>query len=97
MDKPDLSQLRIDERSRKGGRMGKALGLFATVVGALVVVVGLVFALKDQKPSVELATVRVRGLDRDAPWKNLALPAVIPAKTYPVSVENGDIYVEVEG
>jgi UDP-N-acetylglucosamine--N-acetylmuramyl-(pentapeptide) pyrophosphoryl-undecaprenol N-acetylglucosamine transferase len=27
----------------------------------------------------ELATVRVRGLDRDAVWKNLALPAVIPA------------------
>ncbi len=27
----------------------------------------------------ELATVRVRGLDRDAIWKNIALPAVIPA------------------
>jgi UDP-N-acetylglucosamine--N-acetylmuramyl-(pentapeptide) pyrophosphoryl-undecaprenol N-acetylglucosamine transferase len=27
----------------------------------------------------ELATVNVRGLDRDAVWKNLALPAVIPA------------------
>ena len=27
----------------------------------------------------ELATVRVRGLDRDAVWKNAALPAVIPA------------------
>jgi UDP-N-acetylglucosamine--N-acetylmuramyl-(pentapeptide) pyrophosphoryl-undecaprenol N-acetylglucosamine transferase len=27
----------------------------------------------------ELATVSVRGLDRDAVWKNLALPAVIPA------------------
>ena len=27
----------------------------------------------------ELATVKVRGLDRDAVWKNLALPAVIPA------------------
>jgi UDP-N-acetylglucosamine--N-acetylmuramyl-(pentapeptide) pyrophosphoryl-undecaprenol N-acetylglucosamine transferase len=26
----------------------------------------------------ELATVNVRGLDRDAVWKNLALPAVIP-------------------
>jgi len=23
------------------------------------------------------------------------LPAVIPAKTYPVTVENGDLYVEV--
>lgn len=27
----------------------------------------------------ELATVSVRGLDRDAIWKNLALPAVVPA------------------
>ena len=27
----------------------------------------------------ELATVSVRGLDRDAVWKNLALPAVLPA------------------
>src|SRR2546427_1347986 len=26
----------------------------------------------------ELETVRVRGLDRDAPWKNLALPYLIP-------------------
>src|ERR1700682_2658289 len=26
----------------------------------------------------ELATVNVRGLDRDAMWKNVALPAVIP-------------------
>ena len=26
----------------------------------------------------ELETVRVRGLDRDAPWKNLALPVLIP-------------------
>src|SRR3982074_3381993 len=27
----------------------------------------------------DLATVSVRGLDRDAVWKNIALPAVIPA------------------
>ena len=27
----------------------------------------------------ELATVNVRGLDRDAVWKNIALPAVVPA------------------
>src|SRR5689334_17613631 len=26
----------------------------------------------------ELETVRVRGLDRDAPWKNLALPYLVP-------------------
>src|ERR1700686_3730847 len=27
----------------------------------------------------DLATINVRGLDRDAAWKNLALPVVIPA------------------
>src|SRR5437868_14326327 len=26
----------------------------------------------------ELATARIRGFDRDAPWKNLALPYFIP-------------------
>jgi UDP-N-acetylglucosamine--N-acetylmuramyl-(pentapeptide) pyrophosphoryl-undecaprenol N-acetylglucosamine transferase len=26
----------------------------------------------------ELATLRVRGLDRDAPWKNVALPVLVP-------------------
>jgi UDP-N-acetylglucosamine--N-acetylmuramyl-(pentapeptide) pyrophosphoryl-undecaprenol N-acetylglucosamine transferase len=26
----------------------------------------------------DLATVRIRGLDRDAPWKNLALPVLVP-------------------
>jgi UDP-N-acetylglucosamine--N-acetylmuramyl-(pentapeptide) pyrophosphoryl-undecaprenol N-acetylglucosamine transferase len=26
----------------------------------------------------DLQTVRIRGLDRDAPWKNIALPALIP-------------------
>ena len=26
----------------------------------------------------ELATIRIRGLDRDARWKNLALPVLIP-------------------
>src|SRR5439155_7751008 len=27
----------------------------------------------------DLETVRVQGLDRDAPWRNLALPYVLPA------------------
>ena len=29
--------------------------------------------------------------------KVTGLPAVIPAKTYPVTVENGEIFVEIEG
>ncbi len=29
--------------------------------------------------------------------KVTGLPAVIPAKTYPVTVTNGDVYVDIEG
>jgi 3-phenylpropionate/trans-cinnamate dioxygenase ferredoxin subunit len=29
--------------------------------------------------------------------KVTGLPAVIPAKTYPVTVTNGDVYLDVEG
>lgn len=29
--------------------------------------------------------------------KVTGLPAVIPAKTYPVTVENGEVFVEIEG
>ena len=28
--------------------------------------------------------------------KNLALPAVLPVKSYPVKIENGEIYLELE-
>jgi UDP-N-acetylglucosamine--N-acetylmuramyl-(pentapeptide) pyrophosphoryl-undecaprenol N-acetylglucosamine transferase len=31
------------------------------------------------REGIELATVRIRGLDRDAPWKNAALPFLVPS------------------
>ncbi len=55
---PDLSPLKIEDRSRNRGRMGKRLSLFAAGLGVMVVVAGLVFAFKGEKPAVEVAVAR---------------------------------------
>jgi RND family efflux transporter MFP subunit len=54
----DLSTLRIDDRSRRGGKAGKRLGIFAAVLGAIVVLGGLVLALRSHKPVVEVSAAR---------------------------------------
>jgi len=54
----DLGSLRIDDRSRGGGKMGKRLGLFAATLGALVLLGSLLLAFRTQKPLVEIATAR---------------------------------------
>ena len=56
--KPDLSSLRIGEGQRKNGKVGKRLGVFAALVGVLVIVTGAVFAFRDQKPVVEVTTAQ---------------------------------------
>ncbi len=58
---PDLSMLRIDERARKRGRLGKALGLFVALLGLALGTMGVVFRLRAQKPVVEVATARGAG------------------------------------
>ncbi len=55
---PDLSSLKIDDRSRSGGRAGRRLSVFAAVLGALALLAGLVFAFRGQKPEVEVAVAR---------------------------------------
>jgi RND family efflux transporter MFP subunit len=55
---PDLSSLKIDDRSRGAGRTGKRLSVFAAVVGVLVLLGGLVFAFRGRKPGVEVAVAR---------------------------------------
>ncbi len=55
---PDLSSLKIEERSRPGGRAGQRLGLLAAGLGGLVLLAGLVFAFKGQKPTVEVGVAR---------------------------------------
>ncbi len=58
---PDLSTLRIDERARNRRGPGKALGLFAALVVLALGTMGLVFALRIQKPVVEVAVARGAG------------------------------------
>jgi len=54
----DLGSLRIDDHSRRGGKLGKRLGLFAATLGALVLVGSLLLAFRSQKPVVEVAAAR---------------------------------------
>src|SRR2546425_3178626 len=58
---PDLSSLKIDDRSRNSGRTGKRLSLFAAGLGAIVLLAGFVFAFKGQKPAVEGGIARGAG------------------------------------
>jgi RND family efflux transporter MFP subunit len=59
--RPDLSSLRIDDHSRRSGKAGKRLGMFAAGLGGLVVLGGLLLAFRTQKPLVEVAAARPAG------------------------------------
>lgn len=54
----DLGSLRIDDHSRRGGKLGKRLGLFAAALGGLVLLGSLLLAFRTQKPVVEVAAAR---------------------------------------
>lgn len=58
--KRDLGSLRIDDRHRQG-KAGKRLGMFAAILGGLVILAGLVAAFKMRKPLVEVAAARPAG------------------------------------
>ena len=55
---PDLRSLKIDDRSRRAGKTGKRLGLFAAALGGLVVLGGLLLAFRTQRPVVEVAAAQ---------------------------------------
>jgi RND family efflux transporter MFP subunit len=59
--KHDLGSLKIEDRHRTPGKAGKRLGMFAAVLGALVLLGGLVAAFKARKPVVEVAAARPAG------------------------------------
>lgn len=59
--KRDLGSLRINDRQRSQGKTGKRLGLFAAIVGGLVIVAGLLAAFRTRKPLVEVAAARPAG------------------------------------
>lgn len=64
--KHDLGSLRIGEKQRKGGRAGKVLGLFAAILGLVVILAGLLSAFRNQKPVVETAIAEKAGAGRPA-------------------------------
>jgi HlyD family secretion protein len=60
----DLRSLRIDDGSRRTGRTGKRLGLFAASLGGLLLLGSLLLAFRSQKPVVEVAAARPAGRAR---------------------------------
>src|SRR5438067_9448751 len=59
--KHDLASLRIDDRHRTSGKTGKRLGMFAALLGVLIIVIGLVAAFRSRTPVVEVAAARPAG------------------------------------
>ncbi|PYV09785.1 MAG: efflux RND transporter periplasmic adaptor subunit [Acidobacteria bacterium] len=57
----DLATLKIEEPLRAAGKAGRRLGLSAAGLGAVVVIGGLVVALRSQQPQVEVAPARPAG------------------------------------
>src|SRR5438552_19039021 len=98
MSRPDLSALRIDERSRRSSRR---LGWRAIAVALVVVLagaVGLFVALRDKAPEVEVATVRADKGGRAAllnasgyvtPRQRAIIAAKITARVNEIFVDEG--------
>ena len=53
--KPDLSSLRIDRTQRDAGKGGKRWGIVVVVLVVVALIAGAAWALRDQKPVVEVA------------------------------------------
>jgi len=64
--KHDLGSLRIGEKQRKGGRMGKFLSLGAALLGVVVIAGGVFTTFRNQKPVVETAVAQKAGAGRPA-------------------------------
>lgn len=87
--RPDLSSLRIDDRSRRDGKSGKRLRMFAAALGGLVVLGGLLLALRTQKPVVEVAAARPAG--------NLQSQALLNASGYVTPRRRATVAAKVTG
>jgi RND family efflux transporter MFP subunit len=64
--KPDLGSLRIGEGQRKSRKVGGRLGVFAALIGVLVILTGAVLAFRDQKPVVEVTAAQKPATGRPA-------------------------------
>ena len=61
MPAADLSSLKIHDSARSKSSAGKFLGIFAAVLGVLVLAGGGVLALRGRRPQVEVTTARAAG------------------------------------
>jgi RND family efflux transporter MFP subunit len=64
--KPDLSSLRIDRTQRDAGKSGKRWGIVVVVVVIVALIAGAAWALRDQKPVVEVAVAQKAATGRAA-------------------------------
>ena len=65
-EKPDLGSLRIDAGKRGRSKTGQRLGVFAALLGVVVIVTGGVLAFIHQKPIVEVAAAERAAAGRPA-------------------------------
>ncbi|MGH9707834.1 MAG: efflux RND transporter periplasmic adaptor subunit, partial [Candidatus Acidiferrales bacterium] len=64
--KHDLSSLRIGETQRKSQKTGKRLGLLAALLILVVIATAAFYAIRDQKPVVEVAVAQQAAAGRQA-------------------------------
>src|SRR5580704_1623250 len=95
---PDLSKLRIDDRSRGSGSGSKWLRWFFAAVGLLLMVSAAVFALRGRTPVVELATAHAPAEAREVllnatgyvtPRRKATIAAKITGRVTQVFAEEG--------
>src|SRR5271154_7423097 len=86
--KHDLGSLRINESQRKGRKTGKLFGIIAAVIGVLVILTGVVFAFRDQKPVVEVAVAQKAAAGR---------PALLNASGYVTPRRRATIAAKITG
>jgi RND family efflux transporter MFP subunit len=55
---PDLSSLKIDDRSRRPGKTGRRLGWLAAALAGCASLVGLLLVFRSHRPAVEVATAQ---------------------------------------
>lgn len=97
--KPDLGSLRIDDQKRQPGKTGKLLGIFAALLGVVVIVTGGVLAIVHQKPVVEVVAAQKAAAGRPAllnasgyvtPRRRATVAAKITGRVTSVLFDEGD-------
>ena len=86
--KHDLGSLRISDSQRKSRKTGKIFGIFAALIGVIVIVTGAVFAFRNQKPVVEVAVAQKVAAGR---------PALLNASGYVTPRRRATIAAKITG